>query len=127
MTSKNNEDEQINLLGSNEKQLLKYTASNKIIQNRETDLKQIESDMYQLNDLFVDISNLVQTQKFDVNDIENNIISAEVSTNDAVKQLKKAEEYQKSAYSKKCCLILFLLIIVAMVILILIFSISFDK
>jgi len=65
---------------------------------------------------------LVNEQGVMVDNIEANITSSVVATDEGVVELQGAEEYQKKARKKACILAIIISVIVAVVVLIILFA-----
>ncbi|PIK45044.1 putative syntaxin-7 [Apostichopus japonicus] len=86
---------------------------------RENQLKKLESDILDVNQIFKDVASMVHEQGEMIDSIEANVESAEVHVESANTQLVKAREYQKKARRKKFMLIICILITLLIVALIL--------
>lgn len=96
----------------------------KLIQERESAIKQLESDIMDVNQIFKDLGMLVHEQGEVLDSIEANIDSTHMKVEDGTKQLASARNYQSKARRKKCCLISVLLIILAIIIIIVVVTVS---
>jgi len=81
------------------------------VRRRNEEIKEIEKQVIEVNEMFVDVSNLVQEQGHMIDNIESNVEKTSHDTKAATVELKKASEYQKSYRSKLCVLVLIILII----------------
>jgi len=90
--------------------------SNAMIQERETGIKEIEKTMQEVNEIFIDLSNLVVEQGQMIDNIESNIESGLDHTTHGYAEVKKASEYQKSSRNKMCCLALILMIVLGVIV-----------
>lgn len=81
------------------------------IQNKHADILKIEESILELHRLFQDMAILVETQSEIIDQIEYNVSI----TNDCIikgnEQLRKANNYQKSARKKMCCIVIILLVV----------------
>ena len=93
-----------------------------IIAEREEGIKEIESAILEVNEIFRDLGQLVNEQQGMLDNIESNIESTVVRTNDATKELTQANKHQKNARKELCCMLL-LLVLAAVVIIVLVLSI----
>jgi syntaxin 7 len=93
---------------------VEFTSS--MIQDREKGIKEIEKTMQEVNEIFIDLSNLVVEQGQMIDNIESNIESGLDHTNKGYVEVQKASEYQKSSRNKMCCLALILMIVLAVII-----------
>jgi len=89
-----------------------------LITERENAIKQLESDIMDVNQIFKDLGMLVHEQGEVIDSIEANVETAAVQVESGRDQLKKASEYQSKARRKK--LICGVLLVVALIIIILI-------
>jgi len=92
-----------------------YTVDKAIIEERDSQIKFLESEMKGLNDMFVDIATMIKEQGDMVNTIEDNTFKASNAVEDGVGQLRKASEYQQSSRKKLCCLLLIVVLILAVI------------
>jgi len=123
------ETEKQSLLESSRKQQLMQLENERefndaLIQDRENGIKQIESAVTEVNEIFTDLANLVHEQGFMIDNIESNIESTAVQTKAAVGELQQASKHQRSARSKMCILAVILSVIAAIVTLILVLSLK---
>ncbi|KAJ8033092.1 Syntaxin-12 [Holothuria leucospilota] len=88
---------------------------------RENQLKKLESDILDVNQIFKDVATMVHEQGEMIDSIEANVESAEVHVEQANTQLVKARQYQKKARRKKFLIILCIIITLVIVALILYF------
>jgi syntaxin 7 len=88
-----------------------------LIIERESEIRNIEQSVGELNELFRDVAHIVREQgeAFDV--IENNVQNTVQDTRGADLELRSASRYQKNARSKACCLLLVLSVILLIIIL----------
>ncbi|KAE9403819.1 t-SNARE [Gymnopus androsaceus JB14] len=88
-----------------------------LIQEREADIREIESGVHELAEIFRDLGTLVHQQGGMLDNIENNIDSVHVDTSRAAEELTQAHEYQRKAGRRAACLMLILIVVVAIVLL----------
>jgi len=93
-----------------------------IIREREMGIKQIETAVVEVNEIFTDLANLVHEQGFMIDNIESNIETTAVQTQEAVVELQKASKHQRSARSKMCILAIIITVIAAALTLILVLT-----
>ncbi|GIY21040.1 syntaxin-12 [Caerostris darwini] len=86
-----------------------------LLLEREQRIRQIESDMLDVNKVFLDLAAMVREQGDVIGTIEENITSAAYNVEGGTEQLIKARNYQKAYRKKLCCLVL-ILVVVAVVI-----------
>ncbi|XP_059212661.1 syntaxin-7 isoform X2 [Centropristis striata] len=67
----------------------------KLIQERESSIRQLESDITDINDIFKDLGMMVHEQGDMIDSIEANVESAEVNVQSATQQLSRAADYQR--------------------------------
>jgi len=95
---------------------LEYQSSvvdDAIIAERDEDIKQLETQMKGLQEVFVDVATMIQEQGVMLNTVEDNVEVAVNKTTEGVAELKQASEYQKSARNKMCCILLLVVLILA--------------
>ena len=88
-----------------------------LIVERESEIRNIEQSVGELNELFRDVAHIVREQGevFDV--IENNVQNTATDTQQADLELRSANRYQKQARGKACCLLLILAVVLVIIIL----------
>ena len=88
-----------------------------LIVERESEIRNIEQSVGELNELFRDVAHIVREQGevFDV--IENNVQNTVTDTRQADVELRSANRYQKQARGKACCLLLIMAIVVVIIVL----------
>jgi len=90
---------------------------NNLILDRDKDIRDIERQVVEVNEIFRDISTLVVEQGQMIDSIESNIESGVQNTTKGVEDIQKASKYQRSSRNKLCCLALIILIILGVAIL----------
>jgi len=105
-------------------QTQQYDVGKSIIEERNTEIKFLESEMSSLNELFVDIASMIQDQGEDIGTIESHVNASVASVEQGNVELTKASHYQKSARKKMCCILLLVAIILAIVVIIVLFVIK---
>lgn len=94
------------------------------LQERESQLKKLESDILDVNTIFKDLATMVHEQGDIIDSIEANVDSAEVHVTEANTQLVKARSSQKKA-RKKCIMVaICILILIGVLALILYLTLS---
>jgi len=88
-----------------------------LIIERESEIRQIESSVSELNELFRDVATMVHDQGNMLDTIDANVMQTRDDTRNADMQLRTASRHQKSARGKACCLLIILAIVLAVVIL----------
>ncbi|XP_060908338.1 syntaxin-7 [Labrus mixtus] len=87
----------------------------RLIQERELSIRQLESDITDINDIFKDLGMMVHEQGDMIDSIEANVENADVHVQNATQQLARAAEYQRSS-RKKICILMIVLAVVAVII-----------
>lgn len=91
------------------------SAASAYIEARHNDIVQLERNIYELHQLFVDMSLLVQHQQELLDRIEDHVGGAIVHTQAANSELKTTHEYQKKSRKKMIIITLILIIVIAAV------------
>lgn len=84
---------------------------------RESEIRNIEQSVGELNELFRDVAHMVHEQGGQLDIISDNVVGTRDDTKDADQQLRTAARHQRSARSKACCLLLILAVVLTIVIL----------
>eukprot|EP01127_Copromyxa_protea_P013710 TRINITY_DN3706_c0_g1_i1.p1 TRINITY_DN3706_c0_g1~~TRINITY_DN3706_c0_g1_i1.p1 ORF type:complete len:288 (-),score=66.21 TRINITY_DN3706_c0_g1_i1:25-888(-) len=92
-----------------------------LIRQRDADIRDIQGQMIEVNEIFKDLARLVDDQAGVVDNIETNIITAAENVKFAKEEVKNAEEIQTSSRKKLCCFAIFILIMVVVIVLIVVF------
>ncbi|KAJ0023700.1 hypothetical protein NQD34_003599 [Periophthalmus magnuspinnatus] len=103
--------------GFTEDQLMLVEQNSVMVQEREREIRNIVQSISDLNEIFRDLATMVVEQGTVLDRIDFNVEQACVKTEDGLKQLQKAEQYQKK--NRKMLVILILFVIVVVLILIL--------
>ena len=88
-----------------------------LIIERESEIRNIEQSVGELNELFRDVAHMVHEQGEQLDIITENIEVTHESSVGAHKNLVQANRYQKNARSKACILLLILAIVLTIIIL----------
>jgi t-SNARE complex subunit (syntaxin) len=88
-----------------------------LIIERESEIRNIEQSVGELNELFRDVAHMVHEQGAQLDIIEENVDVTLDSSRGAHVNLKQASNYQKSARSKACILLLIMAIVLVIIIL----------
>ncbi|KAI0075081.1 t-SNARE [Panus rudis PR-1116 ss-1] len=96
-------------------QELAYQES--LIHEREAEIREIETGIHELSEIFRDLGTLVQEQGGMLDNIESNISSIAVDTAGAAEELHSAHEYQRKAGRRALCLMLVIVVVIAIVLL----------
>lgn len=84
---------------------------------REAEIRQIESSVSDLNELFRDVAHMVHEQGGQLDVISENVVQTRDDTQNADQQLRVASRHQRSARGKACCLLVILVVVLTVVIL----------
>ncbi|KAK7915644.1 hypothetical protein WMY93_011405 [Mugilogobius chulae] len=103
--------------GLHDDQLMLVEQNSVMVQEREREIRNIVQSISDLNEIFRDLATMVVEQGTVLDRIDFNVEQACVKTEDGLKQLQKAEQYQKK--NRKMLVILILFVIVVVLILIL--------
>ncbi|XP_071390305.1 syntaxin-7, partial [Centroberyx affinis] len=87
----------------------------RLIQERESSIRQLESDITDINDIFKDLGMMVHEQGDMIDSIEANVENADLSVQSGTQQLARAADYQRSS-RKKICILVIVLAVAAVVI-----------
>jgi len=88
-----------------------------LIVERESEIRNIEQSVGELNELFRDVAHMVHEQGQSLDIISDNVTSTRDDTRGADQELRTASRHQKNARSKACCLLLILAVVLTVVIL----------
>ncbi|KAJ8080866.1 SNAP receptor [Marasmius tenuissimus] len=88
-----------------------------LIQEREADIREIETGIHELSEIFRDLGTLVEQQRPMLDNIDYNISSVAADTENAASELRTASEHQRRAGRRAACLMIILVIVVAIVLL----------
>lgn len=86
------------------------------IRGRNRDIQKLTKSITQLQQMFTDMSILVQGQQGIINKIEHNVADVKTETKQATKELEVALGYQRSARKKKICIAVIIIVILALII-----------
>lgn len=119
------DNEQAGLMESNrrdqESQLRSQVRFNQsMIVEREEGMKEIESAVVEINDIFRDLALAVQDQGQVLDSIEANMTSADTHVEKGTHELVKASDYQKKARSKMLCLLVIIAIVAGILVTVLV-------
>ncbi|XP_074660119.1 syntaxin-7-like [Tubulanus polymorphus] len=98
-----------------------------LAQEREQQIKQLEGDILDINEVFKDLANLVYEQGDTIESIEANVTRAADDVHEGGKQLHQASEYQKKYRKKLCIFVAIVAIIAAIVITIVVVEVKKKK
>lgn len=88
-----------------------------LIVERESEIRNIEQSVGELNELFRDVAHMVHEQGQSLDIISDNVVNVRDDTRGADQNLRTASRHQKNARNKACCLLLILAVILTFVIL----------
>lgn len=88
-----------------------------LIIERETEIRNIEQSVGELNELFRDVAHIVREQGTQLDLVSENVERTRDDTRGADRELRSASRYQKNARSKACCLLLVLAIVLVIIVL----------
>lgn len=88
-----------------------------LIIERESEIRNIEQSVGELNELFRDVAHMVTEQGAQLDIIEGHVEETHDASRGAHVNLKQASNYQKSARSKACILLLILAIVLVIIVL----------
>ncbi|XP_065889537.1 syntaxin-7-like isoform X2 [Dysidea avara] len=113
------DDDQQGLLsrGPSAAQTMDLEHNTYLVEERERDMRQLETDIVQINDIFRDLGTMVYEQGEIIDSIEANVEQGAHRVTEGNKQLVKAIKHQRSK-RKLCCCFWCILITIAIVILI---------
>ncbi|KAI5964109.1 PEP12 [Candida pseudojiufengensis] len=89
-----------------------------LIQEREREIHQIQQDTQEINNIFSNLSSIINEQQFKVDNIENNIFSYDSNVRQASNELNRAQRYQKRSNGRLFCCLMILIGVSAFIILI---------
>uniref|UniRef100_A0A3B3Q5Y5 Syntaxin-7 n=1 Tax=Paramormyrops kingsleyae TaxID=1676925 RepID=A0A3B3Q5Y5_9TELE len=87
----------------------------RLIEERESAIRQLESDITDINVIFKDLGMMVHEQGDLIDSIEANVENADINVQSATQQLARAADYQGRS-RKKICILIVILVVVAVVI-----------
>ncbi|KAF9151080.1 hypothetical protein BG015_007115 [Linnemannia schmuckeri] len=93
---------------------LEYNES--MIVQREEEIREIESGITELNEIFRDLGTMVHEQGSMLDSIENNVTSISMSTHAAAEELTTAAIHQRNARKKSCYLLLIAAVVASIVV-----------
>ncbi|XP_063072104.1 syntaxin-16 isoform X1 [Engraulis encrasicolus] len=113
------EDEDLALYdrGFTDDQLMLVEQNTVLVEEREREIRQIVQSITDLNEIFRDLGGMVVEQGTVLDRIDFNVEQSCIKTEDGLKQLQKAEQYQKKNRKMLLILILFVILIVLILIL----------
>lgn len=88
-----------------------------LIVERESEIRNIEQSVGELNELFRDVAHMVHEQGQSLDIISDNVTSTRDDTRGADQNLRTASRHQRNSRNKMCCLLLILAVVLTIVIL----------
>ncbi|PKY02199.1 t-SNARE [Aspergillus campestris IBT 28561] len=88
-----------------------------LIIERETEIRNIEQSVGELNELFRDVAHIVHEQGGQLDIISDNVENVTHDTRGANVELRSASRHQKNARNKACCLLVILAVILLIIVL----------
>ena len=88
-----------------------------LIVERESEIRNIEQSVGELNELFRDVAHIVHEQGAQLDTIDGNVQNVATDTRHADLELRSANRYQKNARGKACCLLVILAIVLVIIVL----------
>jgi len=95
-----------------------------IIHDRDQNIKVIQGQMIEVNEIFRDLAKLVEDQGQMIDNIQTNISSAGTNVETAVSEVKDASKYQQSSRKKICFVMIFITVVVAIIIVVIYFTVK---
>jgi len=92
-----------------------------LIRERHQGIKEIETKVVELNEMFRDLAVMVDEQGIEIDNIESHLANAEEHTTQGVVELVEAEKSQRKARNKLCCIALIAVVSVAVAIFVVLF------
>lgn len=110
--SQQQEQEQLRLASQDE-----VDFQESLIVERESEIRNIEQSVGELNELFRDVAHIVHEQGGQIDTIAGNVQNVAQDTRHADLELRSANKYQKNARGKACCLLVIIAVVLVIVIL----------
>ncbi|KAJ5099076.1 hypothetical protein N7532_006077 [Penicillium argentinense] len=88
-----------------------------LIIERETEIRNIEQSVGELNELFRDVAHIVHEQGGQLDIISENVENVTQDTRGANVELRGASRHQKNARNKACCLLIIMAVILTIIVL----------
>uniref|UniRef100_A0A2D4J0N7 Syntaxin-16 n=2 Tax=Micrurus TaxID=8634 RepID=A0A2D4J0N7_MICLE len=104
--------------GFTDDQLVLVEQNTMLVEEREREIRQIIQSITDLNEIFRDLGAMVVEQGTVLDRIDYNVEQSCIKTEEGLKQLHKAEHYQKKNRKMLIILILFVIVIILIIILI---------
>lgn len=91
-----------------------------LIQERERDILQIAQDTQQINEIYLNLQGIIQEQQFQIDTMEDNILSYQGDAQAAASELRRAERYQRRSGGRMLCCLIILLTVFGSVVLVMV-------
>lgn len=91
-----------------------------LIQEREREILQISQDTQEINEIYLNLQGIIQEQQFQIDTIEDNILSYHGDVQGAASELRRAERYQRRSGGRMLCCLLILLAVFGSVVLVMV-------
>jgi t-SNARE complex subunit (syntaxin) len=88
-----------------------------LIIERESEIRNIEQSVGELNELFHDVAHIVTQGGEQLDLIHENVMNTLDDTQGAHRELRSAARYQRNARNRMCCLLIILLVVLTIIIL----------
>nr|XP_033818462.1 syntaxin-16 isoform X2 [Geotrypetes seraphini] len=112
------EDDTLYDRGFTDDQLVLVQQNTLMVEEREREIRQIVQSISDLNEIFRDLGTMVVEQGTVLDRIDYNVEQSCIKTEDGLKHLHKAEQYQKKNRKMLVILILFVVVLVLIVVLV---------
>ncbi|XP_036318136.1 syntaxin-16 [Rhagoletis pomonella] len=104
-----------------QQQLLLFEEENtRLAMNRDEEVAKVVRSIYDLNDIFKDLSQMVQEQGTVLDRIDYNVEQTQTRVSEGLRQLQRAEAYQRK--NRKMCIIMVLAVVTLFMLILLIFT-----
>ncbi|XP_017485931.1 PREDICTED: syntaxin-16 [Rhagoletis zephyria] len=104
-----------------QQQLLLFEEENtRLAMNRDEEVAKVVRSIYDLNDIFKDLSQMVQEQGTVLDRIDYNVEQTQTRVSEGLRQLQRAEAYQRK--NRKMCIIMVLAAVTLFMLILLIFT-----
>lgn len=91
-----------------------------LIQEREREILQISQDTQEINEIYLNLQGIILEQQFQIDTIEDNILSYHGDVQGAASELRRAERYQRRSGGRMLCCLFILLGVFGSVVLIMV-------
>jgi len=88
-----------------------------VLEERNKEIKELEKELVELSEVFVDVMKLTKEQGEDLQTVQNNTTSAAIRTDEGVGELKQASKYQ-CTYRKRMAILAFIILVVIVIVII---------